>query len=46
MVKHYAVKSIIKSRVENQSEMLRKEILALKLCDHPNIVRLHEIYED
>lgn len=26
--------------------MLRKEITALKMADHPNIVRLHEVFED
>lgn len=44
--KHYAIKSIIKSRVKNQFVMLKREIGALKLADHPNIVRLYEIYED
>lgn len=42
-----AVKIIIKSRMTpKQSKMFQNEILALRTLDHPNIIKLFEIYED
>ncbi|CAK0859138.1 unnamed protein product, partial [Prorocentrum cordatum] len=40
-----AVKLVAKSRVQDAKAMLR-EIEFLKVTDHPNIVRLHETFED
>ena len=40
-----AVKIIPKSRVKNR-EILDSEIKVLKQMDHPNIVRLYEVYEN
>jgi len=41
----YAIKSIPKKKIK-KFDMLRKEITALKMADHPNIVRLYEVFED
>jgi serine/threonine protein kinase len=45
--KPYAVK-IIKKRKISPSElsMLRNEIEVLKICQHPNIVALQDVFED
>lgn len=39
---------IIKKRKINPSElmMLRNEIEVLKICQHPNIVKLNDFFED
>jgi len=39
---------IIKKRKINPNElmMLRNEIEVLKICQHPNIVRLNDFFED
>lgn len=39
-----AIKTICKANVKN-SQNLRKEVEILKLCKHPNIVKLHNIVE-
>ncbi|CAG9324815.1 unnamed protein product [Blepharisma stoltei] len=44
--KHYAIKSISKSRVRDHLELLQNELSILQLVDHPNIIKLYEIYED
>lgn len=44
--KPYAIKSIIKTKVERKLELLRRELEILKTVDHPNIIRLYEVYED
>lgn len=41
----YAIKSIRKSKV-SKIEVLKREIEILKEVDHPNIIRLKEVYED
>ncbi len=41
---NYACKQIPK--VKRNMERVEREILILKNCDHPNIVKLYEIYED
>ena len=41
----FAVKTIIKNDVKN-IEALRREVGVLALLDHPNIVRLHDLYEN
>ena len=42
-----AVKVIIKARMTpKQIKMFQNEILALRTLDHPNIIKLFEIYED
>mmetsp|Transcript_32711 Transcript_32711/g.5950 ORF Transcript_32711/g.5950 Transcript_32711/m.5950 type:complete len:99 (-) Transcript_32711:1031-1327(-) len=40
-----AVKLILKSRVKRH-ELLLREVNILREVDHPNIVKLYEIYED
>lgn len=43
----YAMKSIILNRMKRELlEDLRNEIELLKQCDHPNIIKLYEYYED
>lgn len=45
-VKH-AVKIIDKGKlIATEKELLRTEIAILKLVTHPNIIRLHDVYED
>ncbi|RLN54899.1 hypothetical protein BBJ29_007552 [Phytophthora kernoviae] len=42
-----AVKVIDKSKLQlTEKELLRTEIAILKLVHHPNIIRLHDVYED
>jgi Protein kinase domain len=41
----YAIKSIRKSKV-SKIEVLKREIEILKEVDHPNIIKLKEVYED
>ena len=46
MVKCYALKSIILSRIsEDFMDEMKNEIVILKGLDHPNIVRILEVYE-
>ena len=44
--KKYAIKSIIKSKVLRKIELLKRELEILKKVDHPNIIKLFEVYED
>lgn len=41
-----AIKTLNKSRIKGESRLLRKEIDILKHCDHPNIIKLYDVYED
>lgn len=41
----YAIKVIDKSKLKNKEYMLENEIEILRLCSHPNIVKLREQYE-
>lgn len=46
--KEFAIKSIRKERLSRSIKMMRyliKEIEILKILDHPNILKLYEIYE-
>lgn len=46
---HYAVKCLDKSGIgdsQEQQQQLGEEILIMSQLDHPNICRLHEVYED
>jgi calcium-dependent protein kinase len=40
-----AAKKIPRSKIKNY-ERFMNEIIALKECDHPNIVKLYEVFED
>eukprot|EP01053_Blabericola_migrator_P002701 Blabericola_migrator_1__2700@NODE_1768_length_3821_cov_86_086841_g734_i3_p1_GENE_NODE_1768_length_3821_cov_86_086841_g734_i3NODE_1768_length_3821_cov_86_086841_g734_i3_p1_ORF_typecomplete_len607_score87_73Pkinase/PF00069_25/5_6e78Pkinase_Tyr/PF07714_17/2_3e43EFhand_7/PF13499_6/5_7e12EFhand_7/PF13499_6/3_1e16EFhand_8/PF13833_6/1_1e02EFhand_8/PF13833_6/4_1e06EFhand_8/PF13833_6/2_1e05EFhand_8/PF13833_6/3_3e09EFhand_11/PF08976_11/2_6e05EFhand_11/PF08976_11/4_3e11EFhand_1/PF00036_32/4_2e03EFhand_1/PF len=40
-----AVKTVFKPKIENVTR-LKREILIMKALDHPNIIRLFEVYED
>ena len=43
----YAIKSMSKERVSNRTiYLLKREIEALMHTDHPNIIKLYEVYED
>ena len=44
--KLYAIKSIVKSKVEVNLSSLQRELQILKTVDHPNIIKLYEVYED
>lgn len=44
--KTFAIKSIVKTKIERKLELLRRELDILKAVDHPNIIRLFEVYED
>ena len=41
-----AVKSMIKKKVQGVQERLEREIRILFSLDHPNIIRLYEVFED
>lgn len=43
---HYAIKSINKSRITKGPEVLRRELEILQIVDHPNIIKMYDIYED
>ena len=42
----YAVKTIPKTKVAGKTQVLLRELEILKRVDHPNIIKLYEIYED
>lgn len=44
--KTFAIKSIAKEKVFQKFSVLKSELDLLSIVDHPNIVKLHEIYED
>ena len=41
-----AVKTMVKKKAALSSEALNREIRILFVLDHPNIIRLHEVFED
>lgn len=43
--KEFAVKTILKIKV-NRVENLRREIAIMRRVNHPNIIKLHDVYED
>jgi calcium-dependent protein kinase len=42
----YAIKSINKTSLEGQEQLLQRELEILHKLDHPNVIKLYEIYED
>jgi calcium-dependent protein kinase len=44
--KKYAVKTLKKSKIKQDEEMLRSEVNLMCTLDHPNIVNLYSVYED
>jgi calcium/calmodulin-dependent protein kinase I len=45
--KKYAIKCIKKTAVEGEDiKLLRREIKIMRKVDHPNILKLYEVYED
>jgi calcium-dependent protein kinase len=44
--KSFAIKSISKEKVFKKFSVLKSELDLLSIVDHPNIIKLHEIYED
>ena len=43
---YYAIKSIPKSKINQDLKMLKRELGLLLMTDHPNIIKFHEVYED
>eukprot|EP00913_Durusdinium_trenchii_P010674 g10014.t1 len=43
---HYAVKKVSKAKAKQRRVQVRSEIDVMKLTDHPNVVTLHETFED
>ncbi len=43
--KQYAIKTVSKETVGNAILLLKREVEALKACDHPNIVKLYDSHE-
>jgi serine/threonine protein kinase len=42
-----AIKQIKKKKISNDElDMLRNEIEVLKVCKHPNVVKLYDVFED
>ena len=41
-----AVKSVSKKNIRNQLSRLKLELEILRTVDHPNVIKLHEVYED
>ncbi len=46
-IKEVAIKMISKDRLkDDEIEVLVNEIEILKVCDHPNVIRLQDYFED
>lgn len=43
--REYAMKVIDKSKLRGKENMIENEIMLMKICDHPNIVKLFEEFE-
>ena len=43
---HYAIKCILKSKVADKLQLLQRELMYLMTVDHPNIIKLYEVFED
>lgn len=44
--KIYAIKSLDKKRLSGQFESLKNELSILRFCDHQNIIKFYEIFQD
>ena len=42
----YAIKSIMKTKIEYRIDLLERELSLLMTVNHPNIVKFYEVYED
>lgn len=42
----FAIKSIRKDELKDQEALFMNELAILKAMDHPNIVKLYEVYSD
>lgn len=42
----YAIKSILKSKIECRIDLLERELELLMTVDHPNIIKFYEVFED
>ena len=42
----YAIKSILKTKIECRIDLLERELQVLMTVDHPNIVKFYEVFED
>jgi calcium-dependent protein kinase len=43
---NYAIKSILKAKIDTNIHLLERELGILMTVDHPNIVKFFEVYED
>ena len=41
-----AIKSVLKDRIKQELQNLQRELTILKTVDHPNIIKLYEVFED
>ena len=41
-----AIKSVVKDRIKEELQNLQRELMILKTVDHPNIIKLYEVFED
>lgn len=44
--KPYAVKVIMKDKIQTDLKVLKTELESLMATDHPNIIKMYEVYED
>eukprot|EP00828_Plagiopyla_frontata_P019022 TRINITY_DN24324_c0_g1_i2.p1 TRINITY_DN24324_c0_g1~~TRINITY_DN24324_c0_g1_i2.p1 ORF type:complete len:223 (-),score=26.32 TRINITY_DN24324_c0_g1_i2:310-978(-) len=44
--KKYAVKSILKSKIQKDFHLFQRELSILRQLDHPNIIKFYETYQD
>lgn len=42
----FAIKSIPKAKIRGRLELLQRELGYLMIVDHPNIIKLYEVFED
>ena len=45
-VNGYAIKSIMKTKIEYRIDLLERELSLLVTVNHPNIIKFYEVYED
>jgi len=42
----YAVKSLTKEKIKTELHLLKREVAVLRIIDHPNVIKFHQVYED
>lgn len=43
---HFAIKSVPKQDLTSTIEVMKRELSILRVVDHPNIIKMYEVYED